>query len=97
MEEEAAKKKKAMQEDDEDQKMKDEDESKEEKKEEENGDEKKSNKQQPNPGNGGETDKYYWIQTLDDLTVFVKLPDNVRSNQLDVVFNQTKIKAGVKG
>jgi hypothetical protein len=38
----------------------------------------------PNSGNGGETDKYKWTQTLEEVTVFVWLPDGVSSKQLDV-------------
>jgi hypothetical protein len=36
-------------------------------------------KQKPNTGNGGMTDKYWWIQTLDDVTVFIKVPDRIAS------------------
>ena len=31
---------------------------------------------EPTPGNGGSTDKYDWHQTLDDVTVYVHMPDN---------------------
>lgn len=73
---------------------------KEEKKEDdEEGEDKdkKSNKQQPNAGNGGTTDKYEWIQTLDEVTVFVKLPDKVKASNLDVKLSITKLVAGLKG
>jgi len=69
---------------------------KEEKKEGEEG-ETKSNKQQPNPGNGGTTDKYEWIQTLDDLTCFIRLPDGITSKELQVAMTNTRLKAGIKG
>jgi hypothetical protein len=46
--------------------------------------EKKDKGAKPNSGNGGETEKYRWTQTLEEVTVFVQLPDNVASKQLDV-------------
>lgn len=57
----------------------------------------KSDKQQPNSGNGGETDKYRWTQTLEELTVYVKLPDSITSKQLDVQIKSKHLKVGVKG
>jgi hypothetical protein len=51
----------------------------------------------PNSGNGGETDKYKWTQTLEEVTVFVWLPDNVSSKQLDVQFKAQHLKIGLKG
>ena len=41
-------------------------------------------KQTPNSGNGGETDKYQWQQTLEEVTGFIYLPDNTKANMLDV-------------
>lgn len=57
---------------------------------------KKSNKLKPDAGNGGTTEKYSWIQTLDDLTVNVPIPDNVTSKQLEVKYKQTTLFLGVK-
>jgi hypothetical protein len=57
----------------------------------------KSNKQKPNPGNGGVTDKYWWSQVLDEVTIYINMPDNVTSKQLDVKILPTKLKVGVKG
>ncbi len=51
----------------------------------------------PNSGNGGETDKYRWTQTLEEVTVFVKLPDGVASKQLDVQMKSQALKIGLKG
>lgn len=31
-------------------------------------------KQAPNSGNGGKTDKYYWVQSLSDLDIYISLP-----------------------
>ena len=66
--------------------------------EKEGEEEKKENKgQKPNSGNGGETDKYRWAQTLEEVTVFVKLPDNITSKQLDIQMKPSSLKIGVKG
>lgn len=66
-----------------------------EKKEDEG--EKKDKGQKPNSGNGGETDKYRWMQTLEEVTVNVFLPDGVTSKMLDVQIKANTIKAGIKG
>jgi hypothetical protein len=58
---------------------------------------KKDKGAKPNAGNGGDTDKYKWHQTLEELTVFIPLPDNVASKQLDVVIKASSLKIGVKG
>ena len=62
----------------EDSPMKDDEEDKEKENDKDKG-------QQPNSGNGGETDKYRWTQTLEELTVYIPLPDSVASKQLDVI------------
>ena len=51
----------------------------------------------PNSGNGGDTDKYRWTQSLEEATVFVWLPDGVESKQLDVQIKASTLKIGVKG
>ena len=51
----------------------------------------------PNSGNGGETEKYRWTQTLEEVTVFVWLPDGVSSKQLDVQMKAQHLKIGLKG
>lgn len=65
--------------------------------EEEEKDKEKSDKQAPNSANGGETDKYRWGQTLEELTVYIYLPDNVTSKQLDVQMKSKHLKVGLKG
>ncbi len=69
----------------------------EETKEEGKEGEEKSNKQAPNSGNGGQTDTYRWTQTLEELTVYVPMPDDIVSKQLDVVIKSTHLKIGLKG
>ena len=66
--------------------------------EEESKDEKKENKgMKPNSGNGGDLDHYRWTQTLEEVTMFVKLPDNITSKQLDIQMKASSLKIGVKG
>ena len=57
----------------------------------------KSNKQKPNAGNGGQTDIYRWTQTLDEVTVYIAIPDGVTAKQLDVKILPKKLQVGVKG
>jgi hypothetical protein len=65
---------------------------------EESKEENKEDKGQvPTPGNGGVTDTYRWQQTLEETTVFISLPDNTVSKQLDVKIMPTKLKVGIKG
>jgi hypothetical protein len=52
----------------------------------------------PKPvGNGGTTDKYVWTQSLNELTVNIAVPVNVRSKQLDVALTPTTLRVGVRG
>jgi hypothetical protein len=66
---------------------------------EENKDDKKKEDKgmKPNSGNGGDLDHYRWTQTLEEVTMFVKLPDNVTSKQLDIQMKASTLKIGVKG
>ena len=38
----------------------------------------------PNAGNGGQTDKYLWHQTLKEVTAYVDLPNDITAKMLDV-------------
>lgn len=38
----------------------------------------------PNSGNGGNFEKYYWEQSLNELTVYWYLPDGTRAKDLKV-------------
>ena len=51
----------------------------------------------PNAGNGGETEKYAWEQTLKDVTVNVRLPQGLTSKQLAVKLTNTRAKVEIKG
>lgn len=69
----------------------------EDEEEEEKDDKKEDKGMKPNSGNGGDLDKYRWMQTLEEVTVFVKLPDNITSKQLDIQLKASSLKIGVKG
>ena len=60
-------------------------------------DDKKDKGQKPNAGNGGHTDKYVWEQTIEELTVNVSIPSNIKARNLDVVISQNRLKLGIKG
>ena len=51
----------------------------------------------PNAGNGGETDKYQWEQTIDELTVNINIPKGTTAKMLDVKISQTHLVLGIKG
>lgn len=69
-----------------------------EEEEKKDGEEDKKDKgQKPNAGNGGYTDKYVWEQTIEELTVNVSIPSNIKARNLDVVISQNRLKLGIKG
>lgn len=51
----------------------------------------------PNSGNGATTAKYYWEQTLSEVTAHINIPEGVTSKQLDVKLGITKFSCGLKG
>jgi hypothetical protein len=51
----------------------------------------------PNSGNGATTDKYYWEQTLSEVTAHINIPEGVTSKQLDVKLGVSKFSCGLKG
>lgn len=61
-----------------------------EKKEEENF------KQKPNAGNGGQTEKYVWHQTLTEVTAYVTLPPGTKGNMIDVKLGISEVKVAMK-
>lgn len=52
---------------------------------------KKSQKLTPNKGNGSKTRTYYWVQTLEDLTINIPLPAKTKSKQLTVKIQNTNL------
>jgi len=53
--------------------------------------------QLPNSSNGGNTEKYNWGQTLNEVTVNAYLPDGTLSKMLDVVITAKKVSVKIKG
>ena len=47
--------------------------------------------------NGARLEKYYWTQSLGDLTLSIYIADNIKSKDLDIQFTTTKLKMGIKG
>lgn len=70
---------------------------KKEKKEGEEDKEEENLKQKPNSGNGGQTEKYYWTQTLEEVTVTIPLPPNTTAKMIDVSIKGTEFKLNIKG
>ena len=66
----------------------------EEKKDEQKEEEDKGEK--PNAGNGGKTDKYFWEQTLAEVTVNVPIEAHIKGNMLKVDMSQKKLKVAIK-
>lgn len=51
----------------------------------------------PSAGNGGETDRYVWTQTLADVTVVFKVPAGTKAKQVVCEIGAKTLKVGVKG
>jgi len=47
-------------------------------------------------GNGGTTDKYTWVQTLRDLTVYIDIPVGLKSSNVKVDFGPESLKVVLK-
>jgi len=48
-------------------------------------------------GNGGFTDKYYWTQSLEEITVYVEIPHGTRGKDVDCEIHASRMKLAVKG
>ena len=51
----------------------------------------------PNVGNGGETEKYVWTQTLQDVEVRVAVPPGTKSKQVKCEFTKDRFSFKVYG
>ncbi|RLN88851.1 hypothetical protein BBJ28_00011132 [Nothophytophthora sp. Chile5] len=51
----------------------------------------------PPAGNGGQTDKYVWTQTLQEAQVNFAVPAGTKSKQIDVDIRAGKLKVGLRG
>uniref|UniRef100_A0A6T6N0E7 CS domain-containing protein n=1 Tax=Rhodosorus marinus TaxID=101924 RepID=A0A6T6N0E7_9RHOD len=57
----------------------------------------KTDKLVPNAGNGGETDKYKWTQTLGDLNVGIKFPVLPNKKSVSCIIEESRVSVGVVG
>jgi len=48
-------------------------------------------------GNGGSTSRYVWTQTLEEVTVYIPLPEGLRAKDLDVKIAANSLSIGQKG
>ncbi|ETK78278.1 hypothetical protein F441_15907 [Phytophthora nicotianae CJ01A1] len=51
----------------------------------------------PLVGNGGQTDKYVWTQTLQEAQVNFAVPEGTKSRQVDVEIRAGKMRVGLRG
>ncbi|KAL7688224.1 putative CS domain, HSP20-like chaperone, NudC domain-containing protein [Plasmopara halstedii] len=51
----------------------------------------------PLVGNGGQTDKYVWTQTLQEAQVNFAVPEGTKSRQIDVDIRAKKLRVGLRG
>ena len=65
--------------------------------EEEEEDEEDKGKLKPNSGNGYDTDRYTWAQTLQDVTLSIHVPAGTRAKMLDIRIEPKKLSVGLKG
>ena len=65
--------------------------------EDEETDEKKDKGIKPNAGRGADFDHFFWVQTLSEVTVSVKVPSGTKAKMLDVVMKKDYLKVAVKG
>merc|ERR1711907_508322 len=66
-------------------------------KKEEGDEEDDPNKIKPNSGNGGDMAEYSWVQTLEELTVTVPVPGNIKGSHVVCDIGNQKLTVGLKG
>jgi hypothetical protein len=59
--------------------------------------EKKDDDEKAPVGNGGRTEKYIWTQTLEEVTIFVPIPEGLRAKQLTVSIKSERLFVGING
>jgi len=69
----------------------------EDEKKEEGDEEDDPNKIKPNSGNGGDMAEYSWVQTLEELTVTVPVPGNIKGSHVVCDIGSQKLTVGLKG
>ena len=52
---------------------------------------------EPNDGNGYDHEKYSWTQTLQEVTVQIKIPEGTKSRMVACDIKSKSFKAGLKG
>jgi len=55
------------------------------------------NKLKPNQGNGADMEKYKWVQTLEEVTIYVPVPPTTAGKTVICDIAAEKIKIGIKG
>ena len=65
--------------------------------EDEDEDEEDKGKLKPNSGNGYDSDRYTWAQTLQDVTISIQVPAGTRAKMLDIRIDAKKLSVGLKG
>ncbi|EEY68597.1 nuclear migration protein nudC, putative [Phytophthora infestans T30-4] len=61
------------------------------------GDEEEEDNGPPLVGNGGQTDKYVWTQTLQEAQINFAVPEGTKSRQVDVEIRAGKLRVGLRG
>jgi len=65
--------------------------------EKKDGEEKEKDKGPPPKGNGGETDRYVWTQTLDEAKLMIAFDGKYKGRDFNVSLTPTHLTVGIKG